>query len=210
MGKKRYPRRAPPGSAGVSPAYDPAQGNVRGRQPIYRKKLASETHPGARASRPHSTWHKEMSVDVSPFTAKSLRADPPGARGVSPAFGPAQGNVRGRQPIYRKKLASETPPGSAGVSPAYDPAQGNVRGRQPIYSKKLASGTHPGARASRPHSTWKSGNEPCKGGIGTPCKEPATDHRLFSGIRLRAGRPRSRVGCGRDARAPGWRRTSNH
>ena len=50
-----------------------------------------------------------------------------------------------------------------------------------------------GARASRPHKTWHDGREPRKGGFGAPCKGVALDGRLFAGIRMRAGRPRSRV-----------------
>ena len=144
--------RDPPGSAGVSPAYDPGTRKCpwtsahpqqkacerdptreRGRlarirpgtrkrtvdvSPSTGKSLRAGPHPGARASRPHSTWHKEMSVD-SPSTKKATSETPPGSAGVSPAYDLAQGNVRGRQPIHSKKLASETPPGSAGVSPAY-------------------------------------------------------------------------------------------
>ena len=67
--------------------------------------------------------------------------------------------------------------------------QGSGLGWQAVCRNK----THPGARASRPHRTWHHGNEPCNGGFGAPCKGVALDGRLLAGIRLRAGRPRSRV-----------------
>ena len=113
--------RDPPGSAGVSPAFGLAQGNVRGRQPIHSNKLASGTHPGARASRPHSTWHKEMSVDVSPSTAISLRAGPTRERGrlarIRPGnFATNLAKVGSAHPARnrplitgRNKVAGETP-----------------------------------------------------------------------------------------------------
>ena len=48
--------------------------------------------------------------------------------------------------------------------------------------------------ASRPHETWHNGREPRVGEFGALCKGVAVDGRLFAGIRMRAGRPRSRVG----------------
>ena len=45
------------------------------------------------------------------------------------------------------------------------------------------------------------GREPRKGGFGAPCRGVAVDGRLFAGIRMRAGRPRSRVDPFRAQRA---------
>ena len=52
---------------------------------------------------------------------------------------------------------------------------------------------HLGARASRPHKPRHDGREPRKGRFGALCKGVAVDGRLFAGIRMRAGRPRSQV-----------------
>ena len=62
-----------------------------------------------------------------------------------------------------------------------------------VEALRLVKKDHPGARASRPHKAWHDGRAPRKGGFGAPCKGVALDGRLFAGI-----------GCGRDARAPGW------
>ena len=76
------------------------------------------------------------------------------------------------------------------------PAKGRAGGRSKDPLGARASRPHKdhlGARASRPHKTWHDGREPRKGGFGAPCKGVALDGRLFAGIRMRAGRPRSRV-----------------
>ena len=59
-------------------------------------------------------------------------------------------------------------------------------------AQTLAEKDHPGARASRPHKTWHDRRESPNGGLGALCKRVAVDGRLFAGIRMRAGRPRSR------------------
>ena len=60
-------------------------------------------------------------------------------------------------------------------------------------SLRLSARDHLGARASRPHKIWRDGREPRKVWLGALCKGVAVDARLFPAI-----------GCGRDARAPGW------
>ena len=64
-----------------------------------------------------------------------------------------------------------------------------------VEALRLVKKDHPGARASRPHKARarpNDGRDPRKGGFGAPCKGVALDGRLFAGIRMRAGRPRSR------------------
>ena len=62
-----------------------------------------------------------------------------------------------------------------------------------VEALRLVKKDPPGARASRPHKPRHDGREPRKGGFGAPCKGVALDGRLFAGIRMRAGRPRSQV-----------------
>ena len=103
--------------------------------------------------------------------------------------GPAKGRAGGR---------SNPPPGARASRP-HKPHLG-ARASRPHKDHPGARASRPhklhlGARASRPHKAWHDGREPRKGGFGAPCKGVALDGRLFAGIRMRAGRPRSRVDC---------------
>ena len=62
----------------------------------------------------------------------------------------------------------------------------------PLLRRRPRDAAHPGARASRPHWTWQDGYEPCKGGLGAPCKGLTVDERLPAAITSRAGPTRER------------------
>ena len=83
----------------------------------------------------------------------------------------------------RERGRSKDPPGTRASRPHIDPP--GTRASRPHIDP-------PGTRASRPHIDLAREENPLKGGLGAPCRGVALDGRLFAGIRMRAGRPRSR------------------
>ena len=157
-----------------------------------KKVIHEGPHPGARASRPHSTWHKEMSVDVSPSTAKSLRARPTRERGRLARIRPGTRKCPWTSAHIQQKLASGTHPGARASRPHSTWHKEMSVDVSPYTAKSLRARPHPGARASRPHSTWH--------------KEMSVDVSPYTAKSLRAGPTRER---GRLARIrPGNRATN--
>ena len=166
--------------------------------------LAEKDHPGARASRPHKTWHDRREPRKGGFDALCKRVAVvgrlfAGIRCGRDARAPGGMSFRTQTGARRNTSdfdTSQPPANSSSAGTDSTPSEQvdlmAVSAMSLADAQTLAEKDHPGARASRPHKTWHDRRDPRSGGLGALCKRVAVVGRLFAGIR-----------CGRDARAPG-------
>ena len=158
-------------------------------------------HPGARASRPHA---------VPSRSAQFPRDGAPGHPAGRNAMGPAEAESWSH-PGTRASRLHAVPSRSAQFP--RDGTPGHPAGRNGVDSAEAESWSHPGARASCPHAVpSRSAQFPRDGAPGHPAggnaMGPAEAEswrrcrltrvaQMAEAVprRVRAGRPRSRVGC---------------